>query len=537
MSKLPCERNIFEAAARNDLIQVTHLLAQGEAASSLDNKQHTALHWAALHDCHKVAQHLIHHDAPLDAVEADYQQTPLHWAVLRGHHNMVRLLVHAGASLESQDSAGCTPVHYGAQYGMHLCTQILLMEGANSEPLDAKGRTPLMWAAHLGHQNVASFLISRGNALNAQDNEQGRTALHWAARSGHRLPAIVLQRAGIDLSIQDKEGRTAADLARHEMTTHPKSADGSESKEAVALDALATELDSYRSKRHRMRYLWMQRSNPDNIRITTFLGSAFLSLPFFYFNVLNYTPHYSLLLMQMTLTILMMYLVRATYQNHETGAIIESDLPISGNPAAPQHDSFFQNVLVHPDTHMAWPFRAAVAPNSGMFIRNYSHHCALTGSHVCGENYRKFMILVAISSVNAMITLFIAVDVCCRNPGAPSMIQIHYWFWYNLWTWKYTLLTAWSAWWMVISFSEIARSLKYINYPIRNVFQHEMDNFPKLRYLQDPAGKPAFPFAKKNVMENLVAFCRGKQTPEHDIYLYSQLNVGQWTHPMDKRKL
>jgi len=514
-----------------DLIQVTHLLTQGESASSLDDKQHTALHWAALHNCRKVAQHLIHHDAPLNAVESDYSQTPLHWAVLKGHYNMVRLLIHAGASLEVEDSAGCTPVHYGAQYGQQLCTQILIMEGANSEPLDQKGRTPLMWAGHLGHQNVAMYLIARGNALNQQDTEQGRTALHWAARSGHRLPALVLQRAGIDLSLQDKDNRTASDLARFEADR------SNDQTQQTQMHELANELDSYQSKSTRIKYLWNQRTNPENVRVTSLLGTSSMSLPFFYYNVVNYTPYHSTLLLQMTLTVLIVYLVRALIKQKELGAIVESELPISGNPAAPQHDSFFDNVLVHPDSHMAWPFRAAVSTNTGMFIRNFSHSCDLTGAHVCGENYRQFIMLVLVSILNGCLMLFIAIDVISANVGSPSLIQVHLWFWYNLWTWKYTLLTLWTGWWLVVVFSETTRNLKYLNYPIRNVYVHEVENYAKLRYLQDPAGSWVLPFARKNGMENIVAFCRGKVAPDHDVYLYSQLNVGQWKHPQDKRNL
>jgi len=451
-------------------------------------------------------------------VESDYRQTPLHWAVLRGHHNMVRVLVHAGASLEEEDSAGCTPVHYGAQYGQILCTQILLAEGANSQPIDSKGRSPLMWACHLNQPTMARYLIARGNSLNLQDTDDTRAAIHWAARSGHRLPCMALIRCGADLSITDKAGRTAADLALSE--NHPE---------------LAAELNSYQSKKHRLQYLWDSRIDPENRATAAFIGSIIWSLIVFYFNVFYHTPYRTLLLIQMTLTVVGGYLGWKLSQQKEAGAITEPELPISANPAAQSNDNFFHNLSVEPTAKMAWPFRAAYSEKTGNFVRHFSHFCSVTHTDICGENYRQFMLWLAVVAVDALLMLLLACDVVSANPGSPSIFKIHMWVWYNMWHWRYALLVAYCLWWIGWMFTHLAQIQPFLAMPFMNIYAYEVQNLWRLRYLQDGIGNFHNPWQYLTPIDSIRAFLVGKLTPDHDMYSYSELKTGPWRHPSDKR--
>jgi ankyrin repeat protein len=75
------ELDLFEAAQRNDVARVTHLLAHGlQAATEFDREHCTALHWAAMNNHWDVLLLLLAHGAVVDARGGDLHATPLHWA-------------------------------------------------------------------------------------------------------------------------------------------------------------------------------------------------------------------------------------------------------------------------------------------------------------------------------------------------------------------------------------------------------------------------------------------------------------------------
>lgn len=66
--KSSSERDVFEAAARNDLVRVRHLCetTNFKAVTGVDGKSHTPLHWASLNNAMRVAQYLIDNGAKTD---------------------------------------------------------------------------------------------------------------------------------------------------------------------------------------------------------------------------------------------------------------------------------------------------------------------------------------------------------------------------------------------------------------------------------------------------------------------------------------
>ena len=71
-------------------------------------------------------------------------------------------------------------------------------------PLKARA---LLWAAALDRLDVADFLSSERDLLQAIDN-QGFTALHWAAFNGHADMVDLLIRRGADLQARNVYGGT-----------------------------------------------------------------------------------------------------------------------------------------------------------------------------------------------------------------------------------------------------------------------------------------------------------------------------------------
>jgi len=74
------------------------------------------------------------------------------------------------------------------------------------------GRTPLHLAAFSGHAAIASFLLSKGALISAEDSQQC-TPLHAAARTGNVEAVEVLLQGGASTSAVDALGLTPAGAA------------------------------------------------------------------------------------------------------------------------------------------------------------------------------------------------------------------------------------------------------------------------------------------------------------------------------------
>jgi len=80
--------------------------------------------------------------ARLDAVD-DRAHTALHWAARWGRAVDVKALVAAGAPLNTKTKAGVTPLIYAASDGWDVCVPLLLEAGADHTVATNKGRTAL----------------------------------------------------------------------------------------------------------------------------------------------------------------------------------------------------------------------------------------------------------------------------------------------------------------------------------------------------------------------------------------------------------
>ena len=109
--------------------------------------------------------------------------TALHWAAFHGHHAVAQALLSANADINAKDYDSYTALHEAALYGRHAVVQALLSANAD---INAKGgstsRTALHEAAVHGHHAVAQALLSANADINAKTSS-GWTLLALA-RSG-----------------------------------------------------------------------------------------------------------------------------------------------------------------------------------------------------------------------------------------------------------------------------------------------------------------------------------------------------------------
>ena len=91
---------------------------------------------------------------------------------------------------------------------------LLLREGYDVNYQTRGGSTPLSGASVEGHQEMVSFLISKGADVNRKDGLAGESALMAAAEMGQLETVRVLLKSGAEPCALDKEGHTAEGLAR-----------------------------------------------------------------------------------------------------------------------------------------------------------------------------------------------------------------------------------------------------------------------------------------------------------------------------------
>ena len=91
---------------------------------------------------HDVLVQALEDGARLDAVD-DRAHTALHWAARWGRVVDVKALVAAGAPLNAKTKAGVTPLIYAASDGWDECVPVLLEAGADHTVATSKGRTAL----------------------------------------------------------------------------------------------------------------------------------------------------------------------------------------------------------------------------------------------------------------------------------------------------------------------------------------------------------------------------------------------------------
>uniref|UniRef100_A0A1I8FWU9 ANK_REP_REGION domain-containing protein n=1 Tax=Macrostomum lignano TaxID=282301 RepID=A0A1I8FWU9_9PLAT len=250
MNLLP---ELKSAAMDGRVGKVRQFLRSSVSPDVADDRQRTALHWAAERGQSRVARLLIEAGAQLDAQDSS-GATALHLASMHGHRDAVRLLLESEAdtSLVTKSSSsalhlasrnghlevvqllsrqadcdqqladGDSPVHLAAQLRQQLVLAALLLAAADPSARNARGQTPLHSAALHGQRAAIELLVRAGVAADSLACD-GSTPLHAAAAMGHEAAAQTLLQLGCGLGDLNKTGSAplpspvASDIARSEQ--------------------------------------------------------------------------------------------------------------------------------------------------------------------------------------------------------------------------------------------------------------------------------------------------------------------------------
>ncbi|XP_077868723.1 uncharacterized protein LOC144359431 [Saccoglossus kowalevskii] len=144
------------------------------------------------------------------------RQTPLHLAVITNQWQMTRLLILGGADGNLTDRNGQTAVHLSCQRSNMECLHSILTCSTHVIELDSKnyeGYAALHLAVQSGNQDMITFLLSKGAAIECQDGKSGRTPLfHAVENSQEHIIELLLKHNG-DVNAQSYSGNTPLHVA------------------------------------------------------------------------------------------------------------------------------------------------------------------------------------------------------------------------------------------------------------------------------------------------------------------------------------
>jgi ankyrin repeat protein len=150
-----------------------------------------------------------------------YGQTPLAVAAGNGHEEVVDVLLATERTVfDTRDLRGRSPLLLAAEKGHENIVRILLDTGhSDVNEIDYYDRTPLSCAAANGHEGVVKALLAT-KGVDVNWKVYGQTPLFDAVRCSHEGAVKALLAAeGVDIHWEDPHGRTALDVAKHNLHT------------------------------------------------------------------------------------------------------------------------------------------------------------------------------------------------------------------------------------------------------------------------------------------------------------------------------
>ncbi|XP_064641762.1 protein phosphatase 1 regulatory subunit 16A-like isoform X5 [Lineus longissimus] len=230
---------LLEAASRNDIEEVQHLLNANVSPDVTNEDGLTALHQCCIDDNENMMQLLIEFGANVNAQDSELW-TPLHAAATCGHVHLCKYLIEKGADLLAVNADGNMPydicedeltldfiesemakkgitqeliddTRISVEKNMLQDVQKLHKEGRDLIFVDRNGATPLHIAAANGYVEVTKFLLQHNVPIDARDNDSWQP-IHAAACWGQPLILELLVQHGADVDAKTKNGETCLDI-------------------------------------------------------------------------------------------------------------------------------------------------------------------------------------------------------------------------------------------------------------------------------------------------------------------------------------
>ncbi|XP_058862178.1 ankyrin repeat and death domain-containing protein 1A-like [Acipenser ruthenus] len=209
---LRSEKELHEAAKRNDTQAALALLKSKVHVNATDSANRAALHWASARGHELTVQTLIHYKAIVD-LEDKFGMTPAMYSAWFGHIRILQMLVNAGATVTHENSTGQGLLHCAAAMG-HLDIINYILGDLDEMPLDKMdklSKTPFLLAAENGRLPVVQCFLGLGCDITVTDQEQNN-GLHLAAKNGFALVLHELIEV-MDPRARNQDGQTALHLA------------------------------------------------------------------------------------------------------------------------------------------------------------------------------------------------------------------------------------------------------------------------------------------------------------------------------------
>ena len=193
----------LDSAAAGNVAVVQLFVQAGMSLETKDNRDRTALHFAARDGRLSVVQYLVGQGASRTATASG--QTALHYAAWSGRLAVVQYLVGQGESVSAKNGA----LNEAAAHGYLSVVQYLVGQGADvNAKTNALFAAAAGWKALQGAAQVVQYLVGQGADVNAMSNN-GLTALHMAVLQGNLAAVKHLVGAGASLTATDSLDTTA----------------------------------------------------------------------------------------------------------------------------------------------------------------------------------------------------------------------------------------------------------------------------------------------------------------------------------------
>jgi ankyrin repeat protein len=191
-------RDLFDAAAKGDVVAVMRSLKSGVRIDARDETGRTPLLIATYNNQAGVARVLIDAGADVNAKD-EIADTPYLYAGAEGRIEILKMTLGAGANLKDTNRYGGTALIPAAHHGHPEAVRILLEAGVAPDHINRLGWTALLEAIVLGdggptHTGIVKLLVEGGADVNIPDKD-GVTPLTHAKRRGYTAIAEILEAA------------------------------------------------------------------------------------------------------------------------------------------------------------------------------------------------------------------------------------------------------------------------------------------------------------------------------------------------------
>lgn len=182
------------------------------------DRQHTALHVAAMHGCKTATIALLDMKVSVDPIDVK-RHTPLLCAAENNHFDLMSLLLRTGANANHKADEDLTALHFVAMNGNTEAAKELFKHGSEIEARagEHKTLTPLHLAAQHGHCDMIRLLVAKGANIESE-SLHNNTPLLLACSSGSLISFHTLLLLGARLEARDEHGRSS--LARAAAAGH-----------------------------------------------------------------------------------------------------------------------------------------------------------------------------------------------------------------------------------------------------------------------------------------------------------------------------